>query len=120
MEGVADDRRGDLGVRSRWVRDGGDALFHQQFTGGSEAVCACRPELLGGFENGCHWTLDTTFHEGESRIRDARMRENFAWRNRFVLSLLKQHLGKDSLIGKRRGRGWYDDSLLEVLAGTGR
>ena len=72
-----------------------------------------------GIDNTCHWTLDTTFREGESRIRDAPMRENFAWRNRFVLSLLKQHPGKDSLIGKRRGCGWNDDSLLEVLTGTG-
>ena len=72
-----------------------------------------------GIENTCHWTLDMTFREGESRIRDAQMRENFAWLNRFVLSLLKQHPGKDSLIGKRRGCGWNDDFLHEVLTGTG-
>ena len=72
-----------------------------------------------GIENTCHWTLDTTFREGESRIRDARMRETFAWRNRYVLSLLNQHPDKDSLIGKRRGCGWNDDFLHEVLAGTG-
>lgn len=73
-----------------------------------------------GIESTCRWTLDMTFREGESRIGDARMRENFAWRNRFVLSLRKQHPGQDSLIGKRRGCGGNDDSLLEVLAGTGR
>ena len=71
-------------------------------------------------ENTCHWSLDMTFREDESRIRDAHLRENFAWLNRFVLSLLKQHPGKDSLVGKRRGCGWNDDFLLEVLAGTGR
>lgn len=73
-----------------------------------------------GIENTCHWTLDMTFREDESRIRDGVMRENFAWLNRFVLSLLKQHPGKDSLVGKRRGCGWNDDFLLEVLAGTRR
>ena len=61
-----------------------------------------------------------TFREDESRIRDALMRENFAWRNRFVLALLKQHPGKDSIAMKRRGCGWNDDFLLEVLTGTGR
>jgi predicted transposase YbfD/YdcC len=70
-----------------------------------------------GIENGCHWVLDITFREDESRIRDKHLRENFAWLNRFVLSLLKQHGGKDSIAMKRRGCGWSDDFLLEVLTG---
>ena len=72
-----------------------------------------------GIENTCHWSLDMTFREDESRIRDERLRENFAWLNRFVLSLLKQHSGKDSLVMKRRSCGWNDDFLLEVLTGQG-
>jgi predicted transposase YbfD/YdcC len=71
-----------------------------------------------GIENGCHWTLDMTFREDESRIRDEHLRENFAWLNRFSLSLLKQHPGKDSIVMKRRGCGWNDDFLLEVLTGV--
>ena len=70
-----------------------------------------------GIENGCHWILDMTFREDESRIREPHVRENFAWLNRFVLSLLKQHPGKDSIAMKRRGCGWNDDFLLEVFAG---
>lgn len=58
-----------------------------------------------------------TFREDESRIRDEHLRENFAWLNRFVLSLLKQHPGKDSIAMKRRGCGWSEDLLLEVLVG---
>jgi len=46
------------------------------------------------------------------------MRENFAWLNRFGLSLLKQHPGRDSIIGKRRGCGWSETFLLEVLTGA--
>ena len=42
-------------------------------------------------ENGCHWVLDMTFREDESRLRGPQIRENFAWLNRFTLSLLKQH-----------------------------
>jgi predicted transposase YbfD/YdcC len=71
-----------------------------------------------GIENSCHWSLDLTYREDESRIRDQHVRENFAWLNRFTLSLLKQHPGKDSIVMKRRACGWNDDFLLEVLAGT--
>jgi len=68
-------------------------------------------------ENGCHWSLDVTFHEDASRIREPQTRENFAWLNRFGLSLLKQHPGKDSVAMKRRACGWSDDFLLQVLTG---
>lgn len=71
-----------------------------------------------GIENACHWSLDITYREDESRIRDTHLRENFAWLNRFTLSLLKQHPGKESLIMKRRSCGWSDDFLLQVLTGT--
>jgi predicted transposase YbfD/YdcC len=70
-----------------------------------------------GIENSCHWSLDMTYREDESRIRDAHLRENFAWLNRFTLSLLKQHPGKDSIVMKRRSCGWDDDFLLEVFTG---
>ena len=72
-----------------------------------------------GIENTLHWSLDMTFREDESRIRDEQIRENFAWLNRFTLSLLKQHPGKDSLAMKRRSCGWNEDFLLEVLTGQG-
>ena len=68
-------------------------------------------------ENQCHWVLDMTYREDDSRIRDRALRENFAWLNRFTLSLLKQHRGRDSLVMKRRNCGWSDDFLLEVLTG---
>ncbi|MFO0911794.1 MAG: hypothetical protein U0795_02450 [Pirellulales bacterium] len=38
--------------------------------------------------------------------------------NRFLLSLLKQHPSKKSLVGKRRGCAWNDGFLLEVLTGA--
>ena len=71
-----------------------------------------------GIENTCHWSLDITYREDESRIREAHLRENFAWLDRFTLSLLKQHPGKDSLIMKRRCCGWNSAFLLQVLMGT--
>jgi predicted transposase YbfD/YdcC len=71
-----------------------------------------------GIENGCHWSLDMTYREDESRIREPYVRENFAWLNRFTLSLLKQHPGKQSIVMKRRGCGWNENFLLEVLIGA--
>lgn len=70
-----------------------------------------------GIENTCHWSLDVTYREDDSRIRDVHARENFAWLNRFTLSLLKQYPGKGSLIMKRRSCAWSIDFLLQVLCG---
>ena len=70
-----------------------------------------------GTENGCHWTLDMTFREDESRIRGERIRENFAWLNRLALSLLNQLPEKTRTALKRQSCGWSDDYLLQVLTG---
>src|SRR5215831_1235433 len=71
-----------------------------------------------GIENGCHWVLDVTYREDESRIREKALRENFAWLNRFTLSLLKQHPDRTSLAMKRRSCGWDENYLLQVLTGS--
>jgi predicted transposase YbfD/YdcC len=69
-------------------------------------------------DSSCHWVLDITYRKDESRIRDEALRENFAWLNRFTLSLLKQHPDRTSVVMKRRSCGWSDDYLLKVLAGA--
>jgi predicted transposase YbfD/YdcC len=69
-------------------------------------------------ENGCHWILDMVYREDESRIRQERLRESFAWLNRFTLSLLKQHPAKKSIAMKRRSCAWNDEFLLQVLTGA--
>ena len=69
-------------------------------------------------ENSCHWSLDMTFGEDESRIRERHLRENFGWLNRFALSLLKQHPGRQSVVMKRRSCGWSDAFLMEVVTGS--
>jgi predicted transposase YbfD/YdcC len=71
-----------------------------------------------GIENTCHWCLDVTYREDESRIRELHLRENFAWLNRFTLSLLKQHRSKESIAMKRRACGWNENYLLEILTGA--
>jgi len=71
-----------------------------------------------GIENSCHWSLDFTFRADESRIRETKLRENFAWLDRFVLSLLKQNQGKDSVVMRRRACGWDENFMLQVLVGA--
>lgn len=71
-----------------------------------------------GIENSCHWSLDFTFREDESRIREQNLRENFAWLHRFLLSLLKQHPGRDSIVMRRRACGWDENFMLQVLTGA--
>lgn len=71
-----------------------------------------------GAENGCHWALDVTFREDESRICREHLRQNMAWLNRFCLSLLKQHPGRQSVAMKRRSCGWSDEFLIQVVVGS--
>ena len=72
-----------------------------------------------GIENTCHWTLDMTFREDESRTRERNVAENLSWLRRFALGLLKQHPNeKMSLVMKRRACGWNTDFLTEVLFGV--
>ena len=59
-----------------------------------------------------------TYREDESRIREKALRENFAWLNRFTLSLLEQHPDRTSIAMKRRSCGWNENYLLEVLTGA--
>src|SRR4029077_18642666 len=71
-----------------------------------------------GVENGCHWTLDVTFREDESRIRENRLPGGLAWLNRFSPSLLKRPPGRQSVAMKRRSCGWSDDFLMQVVIGS--
>jgi predicted transposase YbfD/YdcC len=67
-------------------------------------------------ENACHWTLDVTFREDDSRVRERVLGSNITWLYRFTLSILKQHPDRrQSLVMKRRGCGWSDTFLLEVI-----
>jgi predicted transposase YbfD/YdcC len=71
-----------------------------------------------GIENGCHWSLDITYREDESRIRDQHLRQNFAWLRRITLSLLKQHQSRKSVAMRRNSCGWSETFMLEVLTGA--
>jgi len=70
-----------------------------------------------GVEKSLHWSLDMTYCEDDSRVRQRTFTENLAWLRCFTLSLIKQHPGKDSNIMKRRMAGWRVDFLMQVLTG---
>jgi predicted transposase YbfD/YdcC len=106
---------------SRCLRDGQDTVEVRYY------ISSLTPDVKRfaraarghwGIENSCHWSLDMTFREDESRLRQRNLRENFAWLNRFALSLLKQHPGRQSLAMKRRSCGWSEGFLMEVVTGS--
>jgi len=70
-------------------------------------------------ENTLHWSLDMTYREDESRVRNRTFADNLSWLRRMTLSLIKQHPGKQSNIMKRRMAGWSVDFLMQVLTGKG-
>jgi predicted transposase YbfD/YdcC len=108
-------------VNSACIRDGKETVETRYYisslaVGVKKFAHAVRSHW--GIENTCHWSLDVTYREDESRIREKHVRENFAWLNRFTLSLLKQHPGRESLAMKRRKCGWSPEFLLKVATGA--
>ncbi len=68
-------------------------------------------------ENTLHWSLDMTYREDESRVRNRNFAQNLSWLRRLTLSLIKQHPGKESYAMKRRMAGWSVDFLMQILTG---
>jgi predicted transposase YbfD/YdcC len=108
-------------VTSRCLRDGKESIEVRYYISSLTVdVKRFARAVRGhwGIENSCHWSLDMTFREDESRLRERNLRENFAWLNRFALSLFKQHPGRQSLVMKRRSCGWSNTFLMEVVTGS--
>ena len=108
-------------VTSRCLRDGKESIEVRYYISSLTVdVKRFARAVRGhwGIENSCHWSLDLTFREDESRLRARNLRENFAWLSRFALSLFKQHPGRQSLVMKRRSCGWSEAFLMEVVTGS--
>ena len=69
--------------------------------------------------NGCHWVLDMTFREDDSRIRRGYGAENFSTLRHFALNLVKRHAPKLSVRKKRIRAGFSDTFREELLVSTG-
>jgi predicted transposase YbfD/YdcC len=67
-------------------------------------------------ENQLHWSLDVSFAEDDSRVRQGHAAENLSRLRRIALNLLKQDkTSKRGIAGKRLKAGWNHDYLLKVL-----
>jgi predicted transposase YbfD/YdcC len=78
-------------------------------------ACAIRGHW--GIENQLHWSLDVTFNEDQSRIRQGHAAENAALLRRLALSILKQDTWfTNSLRCKRLRAGWETSTLEHLLA----
>jgi predicted transposase YbfD/YdcC len=67
-------------------------------------------------ENSLHWSLDVSFGEDQSRLRQGHAAENFARLRRLALNLLKKDkTHKIGLKAKAKACGWDHDYLLKVL-----
>jgi predicted transposase YbfD/YdcC len=75
-----------------------------------------------GIENKLHWSLDVTFREDQSRIRQGHAAENAALLRRLALSILKQDTRySNSLRGKRLRAAWENrvlEHFLTIFAGN--
>lgn len=84
---------------------------------GKEFASAVRSHW--SIENSCHWSLDVTFGEDQSRIRKGHADANFSILRRTALSLLKNnHDLKVGVKNKRLAAGWDDSYLEQVLFGS--
>ena len=69
-------------------------------------------------ENRCHWQLDVTFQEDQSRIRQGHADANFSVMRRMALSMLKNNRSRRVGIKNKRMIAALDESYLtEVLLG---
>jgi predicted transposase YbfD/YdcC len=67
-------------------------------------------------ENSLHWSLDVTFSEDQSRIRQGNAPEIAAAFRRLALSILKQDTTlKENIRGKRVRAGWNNKTLQAIL-----
>ena len=72
-------------------------------------------------ENGLHWTLDMSFREDDSRMREGYSAENFAMMRRMALSIMKRDThSKRSLRARRRFCTYYDSYLERLLFNSDR
>lgn len=78
----------------------------------SKIAMACRQHW--GIENSCHWVLDVTFNEDQSRIRRDNGAENFSILRQFALNILKKDKTKAS-VRKKRIRAALNDKFRSQL-----
>jgi predicted transposase YbfD/YdcC len=87
--------------------------------------CADAPAVLGqairshwAVENNLHWTLDVTFHEDDSRVRDRTATRNLALLRKIALNIVgRDRTSKVSIRARRKKAAWNDSYMLQLLVG---
>ena len=91
-------------------------LYFESLCSGQRFAEAVRTHWA--IENRCHWQLDVTFQEDQSRIRQGHDDANFSSLRRTALSLLKNEpTAKVGIKNKRLLAGWDVTYLEQVLPG---
>ena len=72
-----------------------------------------------GIENNLHWSLDVSFREDESRIRNASAPDNFAVIRHICMNLLKQETSFKRGIKGKRYRSVMDSDYRERVLFAG-
>ena len=85
-----------------------------------EEASSIAPRIRGywGIENSLHYTLDVTFKEDASRIRERSATKNFSLARKLTLNIIKMNPrkgGSYNYLGKREMAGWNNDFLEELL-----
>ncbi|MFT5634463.1 MAG: putative transposase YbfD/YdcC [Rubritalea sp.] len=65
-----------------------------------------------GIENQCHWVLDVTWKEDETRIRKANTAQKLALLRKFALNLLKADTTVKGAIRGKRLQATFDENIL--------
>src|SRR3954468_19287048 len=79
-------------VTSRRVKGGQESIEVRYYLSSLSVGVSLFARAVRGHwsvENTCHWTLDVTFREDDSRVRERVLGSNFTWLYRFTLAILK-------------------------------
>lgn len=97
-------------ARLTYTRIEGDTIVKEQRFYFSSLACDQPDRLLRSIrshwlvENHLHWSLDVTFNEDRSRIRERNAAANFSWMRKFSLGLLKNESSFKASIRRKQRR----------------
>jgi len=109
MIGMVDSEREINGHITRETR------FYIGSIGTEAATFANAVRAHWGVENRLHWSLDVSFNEDASRVRDPQARQTLAVLRRIALTRLKHDATKLGLQSKRLRAGWDEAYLAKLL-----
>jgi len=105
-------------ARLSYTRIDGDITIKEQRFYFSSLACDQPNRLLHSIrshwlvENHLHWSLDVTFNEDRSRIRERNTAANFSWMRKFSLGLLKNESSFKASIRRKQRKACTDIQYL--------